>query len=217
MAPKQKKKWYLCGVYRSSTGKLIPFRIRNNNNNIFFTQQVLVIKIVNEISYTAAQLSEDLCLSIPFNTPVLSSEEIKLILDKFELSKLALESIPAQVQILVPTPSIPTPVLICDKKEAEEEIVPGSVVIHKDETNNHFAIVLEIRHARAELLFLSSKEFGRRFRKATKDELALAGFVYTRPTNLCLVTRRINELYPRGLIFPEHRIKDLIKEFITGP
>lgn len=239
----RKKNWYFCGVYRSHKGKLTPFTTRNINNII--SEQILVVKTCFEFSNIALQLSLDLRASIQFDAPVISLEEIRLEINKSKLavtqsetstcrrprrkrSELVLTKLQtseSSSSTFEPLLSLPVPKLVYDThNDVEEEIVPGSVVIHKDAFASHFAIVLRIESIWAEVLFLSSKEFGRYYRRATKDELALAGFIYTKPTNLCLVTRNTNELYqrdinesyPYGLKFPEHRVQDLIKEFITG-
>jgi hypothetical protein len=93
----------------------------------------------------------------------------------------------------------------------------GDVATHEDGEGIHFAIVLDIYVQNvkwADVLFFSSKNFGRRYRRATKEEIALAGFVETKPTFLCFVSRPVDDFYPRGIKFPEHRVEDLRNEFL---
>lgn len=94
------------------------------------------------------------------------------------------------------------------------EVLVGSVVIHQDERGEHIAILLDMDNQYAIALFFSSIPYGMGSREATKEEMALAGFVYTKQTFLCLVHRQVNEFYPhQGLDFPAHRVQDLRKEF----
>jgi hypothetical protein len=106
-------------------------------------------------------------------------------------------------------------------KNMEEEITTpqpgqvtvGSVATHEDGGRIHWTIVLDLPNdTHAWVLFFSSTPHGRCSRQATKDELALAGFVSTRPTYLNLVYRPVEDFYVRGS-FPEHRVEALKKEF----
>ncbi len=95
-----------------------------------------------------------------------------------------------------------------------EEIVVGSIAIHQDESKNHIALVLDMDDQYTLALFFSSVAYGIRSREATTDELALAGFAYTKQTFLCLVHRLTNEFYHhQGLTFPDYRVQDLRREF----
>ena len=94
------------------------------------------------------------------------------------------------------------------------EVVVGSVVIHRDASKEHVALILDLGDQYAMALFFSSMVYGLGYREATLEELALAGYVYTRQTFLCLVHRPSNEFYPhQGLEFPEHRVQKLRREF----
>ena len=94
------------------------------------------------------------------------------------------------------------------------EVLVGSVVIHQDDRGEHIALILDLDDQYTMALFFSSLAYGMRSRLATLEELALAGFVYTKQTFLCLVHRQTNEFYPhQGLEFPAHRIQELRMEF----
>lgn len=94
-----------------------------------------------------------------------------------------------------------------------EQVSVGSVATHEDGGRIHWTIVLDLPNdTHAWVLFFSSTPHGRCSRQATKDELALAGFVSTRPTYLNLVYRPVEDFHARGS-FPEHRIEALKKEF----
>jgi len=94
------------------------------------------------------------------------------------------------------------------------EVQVGSVVIHQDNRGEHIAILLDLDAQYAMALFFSSVAYGLCSREAALEELALAGFVYTKQTFLCLVHRQANEFYPhQGLEFPAHRVQALRKEF----
>jgi hypothetical protein len=97
------------------------------------------------------------------------------------------------------------------------DVQVGDVVIHNDHEGNHFAIILEIPdEVSAWALFLSSKVWGKVSRKATKDELALVGFVSTNGTYLNLAYRHILDFYRHGISFPEHRTQKLRQEFLQN-
>ena len=98
------------------------------------------------------------------------------------------------------------------------EVLVGSVVAHRDEGGEHIALILDLDAQYAIALFFGSYGYGMDSRLATVEEMALAGFVYTRETFLCLVHRQTNEFYPhQGLEFPAHRVQDLRKEFRIDP
>ena len=98
------------------------------------------------------------------------------------------------------------------------EVLVGSVVVHQDERGEHVAILLDLDDQYAMALFFSSVAYGIGSREATVEEMALAGFVYTKQTFLCLVHRQANEFYPhQGVEFPAHRIQTLRREFMLDP
>lgn len=98
------------------------------------------------------------------------------------------------------------------------DVLVGSVVVHRDESKEHVALILDLNDQYAMALFFSSVGYGLDYREATLEELALAGYVYTKQTFLCLVHRPSNEFYPhQGLEFPAHRVQALRKEFRIDP
>lgn len=99
------------------------------------------------------------------------------------------------------------------------ELVAGSIAHHLDDTaHQHVAIVLELRPRLAACLFFTSSPatWAKYYRRAHKDELALAGYVARRTTYLASVLRPPEDLTPTGLIFPEHRRVALLTEFFGG-
>ena len=180
--------YYYGAAYIGKNKKIVPFCVKTKEK---IPESAIELKfIIASHSETAHSLAEKLVKEVTPGQIVLSKEEI------------------AEVISQSPEPVEPIKILA-------KELGSGSVVTHEDNKGHHFAIVLNIDGNDADLLFLSSKEFGRKYRAATKEELALAGFAYSRKTYLCLVNRPITELYPRNLDFPKHRVQDLIKEFIN--
>ena len=94
------------------------------------------------------------------------------------------------------------------------DISVGSVATHDDGDGHHQAIILDITNSSAWALFFSSKPYGRVTRLATKEEISLAGFVYSKPTYLNLVMRHVIDFFSMGISFPEHRIEDLRREYL---
>lgn len=96
------------------------------------------------------------------------------------------------------------------------ELRAGSIAHHVD-GKHHMAIVLHVSNQHAWAVFLTSNpSWGIKVRRATKDELALVGFVSRRPTYLSSVVRPRDDLEATDLEFPEHRVKDLLVEFFGG-
>lgn len=97
-------------------------------------------------------------------------------------------------------------------------VYPGSVVTHDDTEGSHYAIVLSIYPGNyADILMFSSKELGYRVRPITQEELALSGYINSKKTFISLKRRPIWELRPRGLEFPDHRVEELKREFMSPP
>jgi len=95
------------------------------------------------------------------------------------------------------------------------DVSVGSVATHDDGDGNHQAIILDLPNSTsAWAVFFSSKPYGRVSRLATKDEIALAGFVSSKSTYLNLVMRPVIDFFSCGITFPEHRIEDLRKEYL---
>jgi hypothetical protein len=96
-------------------------------------------------------------------------------------------------------------------------LAPGVIAIHNDEFGQHHAVILDIEGAECKALFFTSNShWGLMSRRATKDELAMAGFVYSRPTYLAYVVRSIWDFHSTGLIFPKHWIQSLKQEFVRN-
>lgn len=95
---------------------------------------------------------------------------------------------------------------------SEAEIVRGSVAQYHDGAQ-HMAIVLSVGEAMHDALFFTSNDQWTVARRATTEELALAGFVYKRPTYLGLVRRPAGGFLPTGIVFPDHRVEALRREF----
>ena len=94
------------------------------------------------------------------------------------------------------------------------EVLVGNVVVHRDAAKEHVALILDLNDQYAMALFFSSVGYGIGYREATREELALAGYVYTKQTLLCLVHRPSHEFHPhQGLEFPAHRVQALRREF----
>lgn len=98
-------------------------------------------------------------------------------------------------------------------------LAPGSIVssgdvsLHND-GDRHWAVVLDVQGDECEALFFTSNpDWGTYTRRATKDEMALAGFINSRPTYLAYVVRSCWDFSPRGIRFSEDRIEALKQEF----
>ena len=186
-SPKKGQHLYYYGVaYVGKNNKIVPFCTRKSDK---IPERVVILRQIYEYSDKIQELAKETIEEVIPNQHILSQDVIDIILDKV-------------VKTAEPVNLDP------------DELRPGSVVTHEDSGGHHFAIILEIEGNRTELLFLSSKRFGRRCREATKDELALTGFVYSKKTYLCLVTRYASDLCSQRLNLPEHRTQDLIREFI---
>ncbi len=98
-------------------------------------------------------------------------------------------------------------------EDDEPEVVKGSVCRFFD-GHTHFAIVLRVGTAEHEALFLTSSDHWTKARRATPEELALCGFVSRTTTYLGLVRRFAGGFYATGVVFPEHRIDALVREFL---
>jgi hypothetical protein len=97
------------------------------------------------------------------------------------------------------------------------DLAPGMVAVHNDEFGQHHAVILEIEGAECKALFFTSNShWGAMSRRATKDELAMAGFVYSRTTYLTYVTRSVWDFHVTDLSFPKHWIQSLRQEFVQG-
>ena len=104
------------------------------------------------------------------------------------------------------------------KFDSEFEFCPGRVVCHFDGGRKHRGILLtKCSTKHWFLLFFTSNPFwGKVARKATKEELAISGFVYDKPTYLASAIRPEHELTTKEYILPEHWIARLVKEFFIS-
>jgi hypothetical protein len=99
------------------------------------------------------------------------------------------------------------------------ELKIGSVAMHEDYGIQHMSIVLNIQqNGRVPCLIFTSlpewkRKTTRKHRLATKEEIALAGMVITKPTYLTSSIKYVQEFCPTGAEFPIHRVKDLYLEF----
>jgi hypothetical protein len=92
-------------------------------------------------------------------------------------------------------------------------VVTGDVSVHHD-GDQHWAVILDIQGDECEALFFTSNPlWAEKTRRATKSEIAMAGFVTSRPTYLAYVVRSIWDFSPRGYRFPDHWIETLRQEF----
>ncbi len=90
----------------------------------------------------------------------------------------------------------------------------GDVAIHDDGGGQHWAVVLDTEGDQCEALFFTSRPgWSLKSRRATTEELAMAGYVTTRPTYLAYVTVRVWDLEPLGRNFPNHWVESLRQEF----
>lgn len=104
------------------------------------------------------------------------------------------------------------------ENKSMDELKQGSVAIHID-GQTHMAFILKIKDngTTLALFFTRNKEaWNKRARKATKDELAMAGFCgkKTSSTYLAPVIRDCSEFASHnGITLPEHKTIELLKEF----
>lgn len=100
-----------------------------------------------------------------------------------------------------------------------EAMIPGQVVVSGDvslhsDGDEHMAVILEVTGDDCEALFFTSNpNWASNSRRATRDEIAMAGFVSSRTTYLAYVVRPTWDFTPLGITFPSHRIEALKQEF----
>jgi hypothetical protein len=94
------------------------------------------------------------------------------------------------------------------------DIRTGDVAVHEDEIS-HLAIILTIQGDECGALFFTSNpHWAAKCRKATEDEISMAGFRgRTKVTYLAYVRRRRWDFVPTGQTFPNAWIEGLIQEF----
>jgi hypothetical protein len=93
-------------------------------------------------------------------------------------------------------------------------VASGDIAVH-DDGGQHWAVVLDVTNDECEALFFTSNpSWAERTRRATREELAMAGYVTTRPTYLAYVVRSSWDFIPvEGRNFPTHWIEALRQEF----
>lgn len=93
------------------------------------------------------------------------------------------------------------------------DVRPGDLTFHEDR-KRHMAVILTLKGDECGALFFTSNpEWAAKSRRATQDELTMAGFVSSRPTYLAYVRRRRWDFTPTGQTFPVAWIEALIREF----
>ncbi len=95
-----------------------------------------------------------------------------------------------------------------------EVVTAGDVALH-DDGDPHWAIVLTVEADECEALFFtSSPTWAEQCRRATQDELAMAGYISTKPTYLAYVVRPCWDFVPiEGRRYPSHWVEALRQEF----
>jgi hypothetical protein len=89
----------------------------------------------------------------------------------------------------------------------------GKVATHYD-NHTHHSVILDCDGMDCLALFYSSTDHWNEFaRRATKDEMALAGFVSTRKTYLAPVVRPNDQFYATEVSITEHQRERFLKEF----
>ena len=93
------------------------------------------------------------------------------------------------------------------------DIRPGDLTFH-DDGKRHVAVILTLQGDECGALFFTSDpDWAIKSRRATQDELRMAGFVASRPTYLAYVRKRRWDFIPTGQTFPTDWIEALIREF----
>jgi len=93
------------------------------------------------------------------------------------------------------------------------DLIPGQVAIHYD-GNEHVAVILSMEGDQCEALFFTSNpSWAEVCRRATVDELAMAGYVSTKRTYLAYVIRPCWNFSPIEAIYPQHWVENLRREF----
>lgn len=97
------------------------------------------------------------------------------------------------------------------------DVRPGDLAFH-EEVHRHTAVILTLKGDECGALFFTSNpDWAARSRRATADELAMAGFVAKGPTYLAYVRRRRWDFTPTGQTFPAAWIEALSREFEPEP
>lgn len=110
-------------------------------------------------------------------------------------------------------PPLPPP------KPPEEEAVlqVGSIAMHSDSAGEHMAIILQVGDRFCDALFFTSNPSWAGYaRRATKEELAFAGYVHSRTTYLSRVVRATSSFQACCNAVPSDYIEKYLKEFPIG-
>lgn len=98
-----------------------------------------------------------------------------------------------------------------------EIVAIGDVALHND-GDQHMAVILDVQGDECEALFFTSNPtWSERSRRASKDEIAMAGFIQSKPTYLAYVRRPHWDFSPMGRSFPTHWVAALRTEFLQSP
>lgn len=90
----------------------------------------------------------------------------------------------------------------------------GDVADHSDGGGAHRCIIIGMDEHNCEALFFTSKpNWSIKSRRASKEELAMANFVFSRTTYLAYVIRPKWDFEPSGLTFPLDWVQSLRREF----
>lgn len=115
-------------------------------------------------------------------------------------------------------PIIPT---VIDHVVIDQDIIrKGIVARHVTNGHEHMSIIFQIRkNGSVPCVFFTSKpewvrgSAKRKSRKATKEEIALAGMVTSKETYLTSAVRHVSEFFPTGTDFPPDRLSKMYEEF----
>jgi hypothetical protein len=95
------------------------------------------------------------------------------------------------------------------------DLYPGLVAIYDDGTE-HAAVILTVTDDQCEALFFTSNPgWAEASRRASKEELAMAGYITTRTTYLAYVVRPKWYFVPTDREFSRHWTGNLHEEFLT--
>lgn len=94
----------------------------------------------------------------------------------------------------------------------------GVIGSHYNNGKIHEAIILKVnknKNLAKALFFTSSNNWNYKARKATKEKIALASFIFSKTTYLAPVIRPLYEFELHDIYFPKHRVRALYNEFFV--
>ncbi len=102
--------------------------------------------------------------------------------------------------------------------KTNSDLVPGRVAEHVDSEGHHTAIILTVGAELCWSLFFTTRpKWSKIYRRATNEELALAGKPARGISYLAPTYRPHDEFQNFGPLFPSHRIMALMDEFGKYP